>query len=425
MAKRRKKKRSAGESFFKPRRYTRETVYRDREYGMFWYAWLWEALRPLVIFLCAVLIVIGLVSTVWNKLYTGYIAAPLPDDATTHGFTISSGESITTIGNNLEKEGYIRSPSLFKYYIQFYGLTNDIQSGVHHLSRNLNLFQLVDSLSAGNATNERTIRIIPGWTCEDIADYLVSCGALETPEEFLTACKDYEEFLGYSLALINADENSDLSKRTYPLEGYLAPDTYRVYLTADASSIIRTLLKQTDAVYASIFTDEEKYDENGNLISGGSGYGTNKVKLTEGEIITLASIIEKEATTPEDMQRVSAIFYNRLARGMKLESDPTATYLTDTTRLALTSEDVNVYTAYNTYRISGLPVGPICNPSKNALNAALHPDETFLNENYLFFCAAEPGTGKLVYAQTAEEHERNVAKYRPLWQAYDLEKNAN
>ena len=102
------------------------------------------------------------------------------------------------------------------------------------------------------------------------------------------------------------------------------------------------------------------------------------------------------------MKKVSAVFYNRLAAGMKLESDPTATYLTGVKRLALTEKDTSVNTAYNTYRISG-------------------PDETFLAQNYLFFCAAEPGTGKLTFAQTYEEHARNVETYRPLWEAYDRE----
>jgi len=424
MAARRKKKKTKSAGLFKPRRYTRETVYRDREYGVFWYQWLWDALRPVIIFVCALLIVVGLVSTAWDKVYSGYIAAPSPGDDSTPGFTISSGESITTIGRHLKEQGYIKSPSLFKYYIQFYGLTNDIQSGVYYLPRNLNLFDLVDVLSAGNATNERTIRIIPGWTCEDIAEYLVASGALSDTQKFLEECQDYENYLGYSLALINADEDADLSKRTYPLEGYLAPDTYRIYLTADESSIIRTLLKQTDSIFSSLFTDIDSYDENGNLISGEKSYGTDKVSLTESEIITLASVIEKEATTPEDMKRVSAVFYNRLAKGMKLQSDPTATYLTDTTRIALTSDDINVNTAYNTYRISGLPAGPICNPSRNALDAALNPDETYLSEGYYFFCAAEPGSGKLVYAKTDAEHEKNVAKYRPLWQAYDNQQNA-
>ena len=424
MSKHRKKKRIQDRNPFKPRRYTRETVMRDREYGMFWYAWLWQILRPVVIFMCALLIVVGLISTAWDKIYNGYISAPDENDYLTPGFTISSGESISTIGKNLEAQGYIKSPSVFKYYIQFYGLTNKIQSGMYYLSRDMNLFEVVDAISSGNATNERTIRIIPGWTVEEIAKYLKDIGAIANESDFLSACKQYEPFLGYSLALINAESNENLIRRAYPLEGYLAPDTYRVYLSADAQSIIRTLLRQTDVVYASLFTNEAVYDENGNLVKEADPYGTKQVPLTESQIITLASVIEKEATTIEDMKKVSAVFYNRLAAGMRLESDPTATYLTGTTRLALTTEDISANTQYNTYRVAGLPVGPICNPSKNALIAAMNPDETFINENYLFFCAAEPASGKLVFAKTNEEHEANVNKYRPLWQAYDLEHNA-
>ena len=424
MSKHRKKKRIQDRNPFKPRRYTRETVMRDREYGMFWYAWLWQILRPVVIFMCALLIVVGLISTAWDKIYNGYISAPDENDYLTPGFTISSGESISTIGKNLEAQGYIKSPSVFKYYIQFYGLTNKIQSGMYYLSRDMNLFEVVDAISSGNATNERTIRIIPGLTVEDISKYLKDIGAIANESDFLSACKQYEPFLGYSLALINAESNENLMRRAYPLEGYLAPDTYRVYLSADAQSIIRTLLRQTDVVYASLFTNEAVYDENGNLVKEADPYGTKQVPLTESQIITLASVIEKEATTIEDMKKVSAVFYNRLAAGMRLESDPTATYLTGTTRLALTTEDISANTQYNTYRVAGLPVGPICNPSKNALVAAMNPDETFINENYLFFCAAEPASGKLVFAKTNEEHEANVNKYRPLWQAYDLEHNA-
>ncbi|MBQ9856618.1 MAG: endolytic transglycosylase MltG [Clostridia bacterium] len=424
MSKHRKKKRIQDRNPFKPRRYTRETVMRDREYGMFWYAWLWQILRPVVIFMCALLIVVGLISTAWDKIYNGYISAPDENDYLTPGFTISSGESISAIGKNLEAQGYIKSPSVFKYYIQFYGLTNKIQSGMYYLSRDMNLFEVVDAISSGNATNERTIRIIPGWTVEDISKYLKDIGAIANESDFLSACKQYEPFLGYSLALINAESNENLMRRAYPLEGYLAPDTYRVYLSADAQSIIRTLLRQTDVVYASLFTNEAVYDENGNLVKEADPYGTKQVPLTESQIITLASVIEKEATTIEDMKKVSAVFYNRLAAGMRLESDPTATYLTGTTRLALTTEDISANTQYNTYRVAGLPVGPICNPSKNALVAAMNPDETFINENYLFFCAAEPASGKLVFAKTNEEHEANVNKYRPLWQAYDLEHNA-
>lgn len=404
---------------FKTQRYTRETVYKDREYGIFWYAWLWQIVRPVLIFICSILIVVGMVATGWNKIYEGFISAPHAENSEKAFFTVASGQSISTIGNNLESQEFIRSASLFKYYIQFYGLTNQIQSGVYSLPRNLTLFELVDTLASGQATNERTIRIIPGWTCEDIADYLIKEGAITDRNEFLSACQDYQTYTGYSLALYNAHENAHLSLRRYPLEGYLAPDTYRIYLNADAASIIRTLLKQTDSVYNALFSHETTYDEDGNIVSEAKKAGTAQVQLTDDEVFILASVIEKEATTPEDMKRVSAVFYNRLARGMKLQSDPTATYLTGSTNIALTVKQTQADTQYNTYRISGLPVGPICNPSRNALVAALNPDEEYLAENYLFFCAAEPASGKLVFAKTDAEHNKNVAKYRPMWEEYD------
>lgn len=407
------------EKLFKPQRYTRKTVYQDREYGLFWYAWLWQILRPALIFACSLLIVVGIAATGWERVYNGFIAAPDAEDATSVKFTISSGESISRIGSHLEEQGMIRSSSLFKYYIQFYGLTNRIQSGVYYIARNMNLFDVADALASGKATNERTIRVIPGWTCEDIADYLVEAGALTDRNEFLAACRDYRSFLGYSLALYDAADKAELDRRAYPLEGYLAPDTYRVYLNADASSIVKTLLRQTDVVYNALFSHETTYDENGNIVSEAAMAGTDSVKLTDDEAFILASIVEKEATSAEDRKKVSAVFYNRLAAGMRLESDPTATYLTGISRVALTDADISAKTAYNTYVVNGLPVGPICNPSRSALEAALNPDETFLSENYLYFCAAEPGSGKLVFSKTEQEHRANVAKYRPLWEEYD------
>ena len=100
---------------FRTERYTRKTVQRDREYGMFWYDWLWHILRPVLCFTCALLVVLGMVSLVWNKLYNGYIAPRDKSDETPKAFTIASGESVTKIGAHLEEQGYISSASLFKY----------------------------------------------------------------------------------------------------------------------------------------------------------------------------------------------------------------------------------------------------------------------------------------------------------------------
>jgi len=107
---------------------------------------------------------------------------------------------------------------------------------------------------------------------------------------------------------------------------------------------------------------------------------------------------------------------------MKLESDPTIHYVTGERRMSLRSSDLAVDSPYNTYRVSGLPAGPICNPSPEAINAALYPDESYVAEEYLFFCSKDPNTGELHFSRTLEEHERAAAIYAPLWQAYDAER---
>ena len=144
--------------------------------------------------------------------------------------------------------------------------------------------------------------------------------------------------------------------------------------------------------------------------------------LTLDEIIILASMIEKEAANTEDYARVSAVFTNRMNAGMRLESDPTATYLLGVDKLALSDEETSAVNNYNTYVIDGLPVGPICNPSAAAMEAALYPDVEYVDEGYLYFCAKEPTSGELAFARTLEEHEANVAQYRPLWEEYDRQR---
>ena len=140
--------------------------------------------------------------------------------------------------------------------------------------------------------------------------------------------------------------------------------------------------------------------------------------MTMDQVITLASMIEKEAKQA-DFARVSAVFHNRLRSGMTLGSDVTVKYATGTTRMSLTNSDLAVDSPYNTYRRAGLPLGPICNPSAQAIRAALYPDEDFVAQNYLYFCSKDPDTGELYFSRTLEEHEAAVRIYAPLWQAYD------
>ena len=143
--------------------------------------------------------------------------------------------------------------------------------------------------------------------------------------------------------------------------------------------------------------------------------------LSMDEVITLASLIQKEAKDA-DFTKTSAVFHNRLKKGMKLESDVTIHYVTGLRKMSLGNDDLDLSSPYNTYQVKGLPLGPICSPSKKAIEAALYPDETFIAENYLFFCSKEPESGELHFSRTKQEHDQAVKMYALLWREYDAER---
>ena len=418
MAQKRKRRASKRKPIFQSEKYSIRALHEDREYGLYWYAWLWKLLRPALIFLCSALMVIGVVSIGYDRVYGAFFAPVQADSVEVVTFQIDKGETVSQIGQRLQDEKLLRDRRVFKYMVQFKGLTNALSYGVFKLSPGMSVDQIIDELTSGSQTNERVITIVPGWTCEDIANYLVSIGALENTGEFLRLCNDVDRFVGSSYALRDAQNSGTLPGRKYALEGYLAPDTYRRFASASAESIIRTLLNQHNKVIDSVFyADRTQYytDEEGAFHE----VETYDSHLSMDQTVILASMIEKEAANREDYARVSAVFHNRLNLGMKLESDPTATYLSGEHKLALTEEDTAQINNYNTYYVPGLPVGPICNPSVAALEAAQAPDLSYIEQGYLYFCAMEPTSGNLAFSVTKEEHEANVTRYRPLWEEYD------
>ena len=409
--------------FSRPMRYDQRTVREEREYGVYWYAWLWRVLRPVTVFFCAVLIVIGLVTMGWNSVYEAFLMPVDPENTQTVRFTIESGDSISEIGENLEKAQLLRNRTVFRYLVQFLGVTDKISYGTFDLSPSMDVNAIIDELSSGSQNAERTITIIPGWTVEDIADYLYAEGAIQSREEFLNLCRDAAPFAEMSYPIKLAQDMGTLSGRKYQLEGYLAPDTYRVFRNASAQQIVSTLVEQTNTVIDEVYyADTIQYEVDPETGEYREVVRYRNDDLTLDEIIILASMIEKEAANTEDYARVSAVFTNRMNAGMRLESDPTATYLLGVDKLALSAEETSAVNNYNTYVIDGLPVGPICNPSAAAMEAALYPDVEYVDEGYLYFCAKEPTSGELAFAKTLEEHEANVAKYRPLWEEYDSQR---
>ena len=409
--------------FSRPMRYDQRTVREEREYGVYWYAWLWRVLRPVTVFFCAVLIVIGLVTMGWNSVYEAFLMPVDPENTQTVRFTIESGDSISEIGENLEEAQLLRNRTVFRYLVQFLGVTDKISYGTFDLSPSMDVNAIIDELSSGSQNAERTITIIPGWTVEDIADYLYAEGAIQSREEFLNLCRDAAPFAEMSYPIKLAQDMGTLSGRKYQLEGYLAPDTYRVFRNASAQQIVNTLVEQTNTVIDEVYyADTIQYEVDPETGEYREVVRYRNDDLTLDEIIILASMIEKEAANTEDYARVSAVFTNRMNAGMRLESDPTATYLLGVDKLALSDEETSAVNNYNTYVIDGLPVGPICNPSAAAMEAALYPDVEYVDEGYLYFCAKEPTSGELAFAKTLEEHEANVAQYRPLWEEYDRQR---
>ena len=383
------------------KRYTYRSMREERKYGLYWYSGLWYVLRPILVGLTVLVLVIGIGMTVWNKLYGSFLAPVDPDDPTEYSFEISSGDSLNKVATNLEKAGLIRSKSLFKYYCDFAGMGQKIQVGSYTMTKGMQMTEIADLLTTGDGNPlVRNITLIPGETIEDFAARLVKNGVLENADKLLAICKDGKAFQDYYY-IKDVLVAGQPEKRKYVLEGYLAPNTYEVYVSATEEEIVKKLLSQTETV----FTEENQAR-------------AEELGLNMDQVLTLASLIEKEAKA-SDFTKVSAVFHNRLKENMKLESDVTVHYITGVRKMSLSDSDLNTDSPYNTYRVTGLPLGPICNPSADAIRAALYPDESMVNEKYLFFCAKEPESGELYFSRTLEEHERAVAVYSPLWQKYD------
>ena len=381
--------------------YTYRSMRDEREYGLYWYSGLWNVLRPILVGLTVLVLVVGIGMTVWNKLYGSFLAPVDLEDEAEYPFEITSGQSLNRVASNLEEAGLIRSKSVFKYYCDFAGMAQKIQTGTYSLKKDMTMQQIADRLTTGDGNPlVRNITLIPGESVEDFAARLVRNGVLESADTFLAACRDGRAFKDYYY-VADVLEAGQPEKRKYVLEGYLAPNTYEVYVSATEEEIIRKLLSQTEAVFPPEFQDRAE-----------------ELGMTMDQVLTMASLIEKEAKEA-DFPKVSAVFHNRLKANMKLESDVTIHYITGVRKMALSDDDLKIDSPYNTYLNTGLPLGPICNPSPAAVRAALYPDESMMAEKYLFFCAKEPESGELYFSKTLDQHKRAVEVYAPLWQKYD------
>lgn len=382
-------------------RLTEHELHERRRYGFFWYDWLWRLIRPVLVLTASFVIVCGLVYTGYRQVDAMFFAPVDASDTSVVEFEVASGSSLSSVSRKLEEAGLIHNHSVFKYMADLMGMGQKIQSGDYELTRAMSSTEILDQLIAGDGKPlTMNITIIPGWTVEDVAHYLVELDILKTEEEFLSACRKGEAYSGYYF-IEEMLKTADAPERLYALEGYLSPNTYEIYTSSSADTIIKRLLSQTEAAYSI------SYDER-----------AQELGMTMDEVFTLASMIEKEAKK-SDFAKVSAVFHNRLKKDMTLGSDVTVKYVSGSQKMVLSSGDLDVDSPYNTYQRKGLPVGPICNPSMDAVVAALYPDEQFVAQKYLYFCSKDPDSGELYFSKTQKEHDAAVAMYRPLWEEYD------
>ena len=361
---------------------------------------LWRFIRTFLIWIVSLCIVLGVTGYGVMYLYHSYLQPVNPADTTPVKITIPKGASISKIADILMENNLIRNKGIFKILVDFSDQGNKLKPGDYELAKNMEVEQIIDRISLGNPTIEVKKFTIPeGKTIEQTAEILASKGIIKDAKAFLMLCEKGEKYIDFDFMDFANDPKN--TQRKYILEGFMFPDTYEVFLDATDADIIEKMLNRFSSVFNTQYMDRAK-----------------ELNMTTDQIVTLASIIEREGKT-KDFAKISAVFHNRLNKKMPLGSDVTIQYILKTNRLVLTNEDIAVNSPYNTYKNPGLPLGPISNPGKNAIQAALYPDEAFMKEGYYFFVLTDPRTGELAFSKTDVEHNAQVAKYKPVWQEYD------
>jgi len=295
-------------------------------------------------------------------------------------FDINRGQGLRTVAQRMEAAGLIRNARLLELYGRFQGLQGQLQAGRYILSRAQAPVEMLQRIVSGEAEfDELTITIPEGFSAEDIALRLGELQLFDAAR-FRDAVVMQDAYRDFSFLEYLADGMI--------LEGYLFPDTYRVFPDSTPEAIIRRMLENFSRRVYQPFREEIT--------------GTGK---SLHEILTLASIVQKEAADTPEMPDVAGVFTNRLRIGMRLESDATVNYVLGTNRRQPLFRDVAVEHPYNTYRNAGLPPGPIGNPGVAAILASIHPAE----HDFLFFLHKH--SYEIVLTHTFREHLAAKARY--------------
>lgn len=289
-------------------------------------------------------------------------------------FTVEKGESTTEISKKLEENGLVQNSFVFLLYLKYKGQGAKVQAGEYKIPKNLTMIQVLDIISQGKITSGK-ITIPEGWTNKQIEEELVKKG-IGTSEDFKAALNKK-----YSYDFLKESPSGDL-------QGFLFPETYFLSSKPTSQEVVDKMLgefsKQADPKI------KKKVGTNG---------------LSYYQILTLASIVEREVTSDEDKKKVASVFLNRLNIDMKLDSCATVEYVLGTKKRILSSDDISIDSPYNTYKNRGLPPTPIANPGLTSIEAVLEPDNT----DYLYFFSGKDG--KTYFSKNQEEHEALKEKY--------------
>ncbi len=299
-------------------------------------------------------------------------------------FTVTEGEGVKSIAGNLIEAGLIRSQYWFEMYVFVDRSQTSFIAGTYALKPSMNVREIVRTMTNAETAPEETITLIEGWSNTEIAEYLDANGTVPK-SDFLTAASASD-----SRTLIPAKQYAILDDKpaAADLEGYLFPDTYRIYKNSTPAEIIEKLLDNFEVK----FTSQMRAD-------------AASRQMSIYQIVTLASIIEKEVRTDTDRKIAAGIFYDRINSGVALQSDATVNFVTGKQALQPTTSDTEIDNPYNTYQYRGLPPGPICNPSLSAIMAAIYPEQS----DYVYFLTKPDGS--TVFSATYEEHLANKKKY--------------
>ena len=289
-------------------------------------------------------------------------------------FQVQRGQNFQAISAHLKRRGLITHPSKFRILARLKGADKSIHAGEYLLAADMSPNEILEMLVAGRVRLLK-FTVPEGYRITQIAE-IVEAAGLVAGEDFIEAASDGR---AASQAGIEADS----------FEGYLFPDTYYFPKNASAAEIVTAMVERLQ----SLFSDQWR------ARAAELGY-------TVHQILTLASIIEKETGTAAERPIISSVFHNRLKKGMRLETDPTVIYGIEDFDGNLTRKHLTTRTPYNTYKIRGLPPGPIASPGLAAIEAALYPADT----PYLFFVSRKDSTHQ--FSSTLAEHNRAIRKFQ-------------